>query len=130
MYLRRSYLMKVLVINCGSSSLKYQLFNMENEEALAQGLVERIGIDGSRLKHKTPSSDKKVIETPMDNHRVALKNVLDALVHEEYGAIDSLDEIEAVGHRVVHAGEKYSESVIVDDSVMEALKDCIEFQSP
>ena len=118
--------MKVLVINCGSSSLKYQLFNMDTEEALAQGLVERIGLEGARLKHETPSSDKKVIEKPMENHRVALKSVLDALVNETYGAIKSLDEIDAVGHRVVHAGEKYSESVVITEDVMDALKDCIE----
>jgi acetate kinase len=118
--------MKVLVINCGSSSLKYQLFNMDTEEALAQGLVERIGLEGARLKHETPSTDKKVIEQPMENHRVALKAVLDALVNEAYGALKSLDEIDAVGHRVVHAGEKYSESVIITEDVMDALKECIE----
>jgi acetate kinase len=119
-------LMKVLVINCGSSSLKYQLFNMDTEEALAQGLVERIGLEGARLKHETPSTEKKVIEQPMENHRVALKAVLDALVNETYGALGSLDEIDAVGHRVVHAGEKYSESVVITEDVMDALKDCIE----
>lgn len=118
--------MKVLVINCGSSSLKYQLFNMDTEEALAQGLVERIGLEGARLKHETPAFGKKVIEKEMKNHRIALKNVLEALVDEDYGAIESLDEIDAVGHRVVHAGEKYSESVVIDDEVMDALKDCIE----
>src|SRR6056297_2264106 len=118
--------MKVLVINCGSSSLKYQLFNMDTEEALAQGLVERIGLEGARLKHETPSTDKKVIEQPMENHRVALKSVLEALVNETYGALKSLDEIDAVGHRVVHAGEKYSESVVITDDVMDALKECIE----
>jgi len=118
--------MKVLVINCGSSSLKYQLFNMDTEEALAQGLVERIGLEGARLKHETPSTEKKVIEQPMENHRVALKSVLDALVNEEYGALKSLDEIDAVGHRVVHAGEKYSESVVITEDVMDALKECIE----
>lgn len=118
--------MKVLVINCGSSSLKYQLFNMNTEEALAQGLVERIGLEGARLKHETPSIEKRVIEQPMENHRVALKAVLDALVNEEYGALKSLDEIDAVGHRVVHAGEKYSESVVITEDVMDALKECIE----
>jgi acetate kinase len=118
--------MKVLVINCGSSSLKYQLFNMDTEDALAQGLVERIGLEGACLKHETPGTDKKVIEKPMENHRVALKSVLDALVNEEYGAIESLDEIDAVGHRVVHAGEKYSESVVITEDVMDALRDCIE----
>jgi acetate kinase len=118
--------MEVLVINCGSSSLKYQLFNMDTEDALAQGLVERIGLEGACLKHETPGTDNKVIEKPMENHRVALKSVLDALVNEEYGAIESLDEIDAVGHRVVHAGEKYSESVVITEDVMDALRDCIE----
>jgi acetate kinase len=99
---------------------------MDTEEALAQGLVERIGLEGARLKHETPSTGKKVIEQPMENHRVALKSVLDALVNEAYGALKSLDEIDAVGHRVVHAGEKYSESVVITDDVMDALKECIE----
>jgi len=99
---------------------------MDTEEALAQGLVERIGLEGARLKHETPSTDKKVIEQPMENHRVALKSVLEALVNETYGALKSLDEIDAVGHRVVHAGEKYSESVVITDDVMDALKECIE----
>jgi len=118
--------MKVLVINCGSSSLKYQLFNMDTEEALAQGLVERIGLEGACLKHETPTFGKKVIKKSMDDHRVALKYVLKVLVDEKHGAIKSLDEIEAVGHRVVHAGEKYSESVVITDDVMDALKECIE----
>ena len=118
--------MKILVINCGSSSLKYQFINMENEDVLAQGLVERIALKGSRLKHETPGFGKKVIEDEMPDHRVALKHVLDALVNEEYGAIKDLSEIDAVGHRVVHAGEKYASSVIITEDVMNALKECIE----
>ncbi|MEA1975195.1 MAG: acetate kinase [Bacillota bacterium] len=118
--------MKILVINCGSSSLKYQFINMENEDVLAQGLVERIALEGSRLKHETPKFGKKVIEDEMTDHRVALKHVLDALVNEEYGAIKDLSEIDAVGHRVVHAGEKYASSVIITEDVMNALKECIE----
>lgn len=118
--------MNVLVINCGSSSLKYQLFNMTDESVLAKGLVERIGIEGSRLKHEVEGKDKKTIEVSMKDHKEALAQVLDAIVHPEHGAIGSLTEINSVGHRVVHAGEKYSASVIVDDSVMAALEECIE----
>ena len=118
--------MNVLVINCGSSSLKYQLFNMSDESVLAKGLVERIGIEGSRLKHEVEGKDKKTIEVSMKDHKEALAQVLDAIVHPEHGAIGSLTEINSVGHRVVHAGEKYSASVIVDDSVMVALEECIE----
>lgn len=118
--------MKVLVINCGSSSLKYQLIDMSNESVLAIGLVERIGIDGSVLKHEIPGRDKEVIQQPMKDHKDALKLVLDALVNEEYGAIKSMDEINAVGHRVVHAGEKFADSVVITDEVVKALEDCIE----
>jgi len=118
--------MKILVINCGSSSLKYQLLNMENEDVLAQGLVERIGSENGKLKHETPAFGKKVIEDNMSDHRVALEYVLESLVNEEYGAIKSLKEIDAVGHRVVHAGEKFAESVIISEEVKDALKECIE----
>jgi len=118
--------MKILVINCGSSSLKYQLLDMENEDVLAQGLVERIGLENGRLKHETPKFGKKVIEDNMSDHRVALQHVLDSLVNEEYGAIKSLKEIDAVGHRVVHAGEKFAWSVVITEEVKDALKECIE----
>lgn len=118
--------MNVLVINCGSSSLKYQLIDMENENVLAIGLAERIGIEGSRVKHEVPNMDKVVIEKPMENHRDALKIVLEALVDENHGAIKELKEINAVGHRVVHGGEKFSGSVIIDDEVIAALEECIE----
>ncbi|MDO4799579.1 MAG: acetate kinase [Bacillota bacterium] len=118
--------MKILVINCGSSSLKYQLFDMTDETVLAKGLVERIGIEGSRLKAEGPTGEKKVIEVPMKDHKDALKHVLDALLDAEIGAVKSLNEIGAVGHRVVHAGEKYAHSVLVDDQVMKALEECIE----
>jgi len=119
------YKMKVLVINCGSSSLKYQLINMENEESLAQGLVERIGIEGSILTQKVPGKDKYIIEQPMKDHKDAIKLVLDALVDGTHGVIASMDEISAVGHRVVHGGEKYSESVVINDSVMASLEECV-----
>ncbi|HHY90514.1 MAG TPA: acetate kinase [Clostridiales bacterium] len=118
--------MNVLVINCGSSSIKYQLIDMNDENVLAKGLVERIGIEGSVLKHEVPGKDKVVIEKPMPDHKVALKLVLDALVDEAHGVIKGMDEINAVGHRVVHAGEKFSGSVIITDEVIQALEECIE----
>lgn len=117
--------MKVLVINCGSSSLKYQLINMENEESLAQGLVERIGIEGSILTQKVPGKDKYIVEVPMKDHTDAIKHVLDALVDVAHGVIKSMDEISAVGHRVVHGGEKYAESVVINDEVMASLEECV-----
>ncbi|NLV89087.1 MAG: acetate kinase, partial [Tissierellia bacterium] len=118
--------MKILVINCGSSSLKYQLLDMNGEKLLCKGLVERIGIEGSRIKHDTTGKDRVVIEEPMENHKVALGLVLKALVDENHGAIKSMDEIGAVGHRVVHGGETFSSSVIIDDEVMKVLYECAE----
>lgn len=118
--------MIVLVINCGSSSLKYQLLDMSDEHVLAKGLVERIGIEGSRIKHKPTGKEDVIIEKPMDNHKVALEMVLNSIVNPEYGVINSMDQIDAVGHRVVHGGEEFSKSVIIDDKVMKAIKDCIE----
>ncbi|SDX06901.1 acetate/propionate family kinase [Tepidimicrobium xylanilyticum] len=118
--------MNILVINCGSSSLKYQLLDMKEEQVLAKGLVERIGIEGSRIKHTTTGKDQVTIEEPMKDHKKALEMVLNALVDSEYGAIKSMDEIEAVGHRVVHGGEKFANSVIIDDEVMKAIRECIE----
>lgn len=118
--------MNVLVINCGSSSLKYQLIDMENEEVLAKGLVERIGIEGSRVKHTTVGKEQVIIEEPMKDHRRALELVLNALVDENYGAIKSMDDIYAVGHRVVHGGEEFADSVVIDDKVMEALNACVD----
>lgn len=115
--------MKVLVINCGSSSLKYQLIDMSNEEALAQGLVERIGMDGSILTQKVEGKNKYIIETPMKDHQVAIELVLKSLVDETYGVIKSMDEISSVGHRVVHGGEKYAASVIIDEEVLKNLQD-------
>lgn len=118
--------MKVLVVNCGSSSLKYQLIDMTDESVLAKGLVERIGIEGSVLKHEATGKEKKVIEEPMKDHKKALQLVLEALIHPEHGAIADMKEIDAVGHRVVHAGEKFSDSVIIDEAVIAALEECIE----
>ena len=118
--------MNILVINCGSSSLKYQLIDMGDDSVLAKGLVERIGIEGSVIKHDTTGKDRVTIQEPMKDHKKALELVLDAIANKEYGAIKSMDEIGAVGHRVVHGGEKFSESVIIDDDVMKAIEDCIE----
>ena len=117
--------MKTLVINCGSSSLKYQLIDMATEKSMVQGLVERIGIEGSILTQKIEDRDKYIINTPMKDHKDAIKLVLEALVDKENGIIKSMDEIGAVGHRVVHGGEKYSESVIITDEVIQSIKDCI-----
>ena len=113
--------MKVLVINCGSSSLKYQLIDMRNEESLAQGLVERIGIEGSILTQKVEGKDKYVVETPIKDHQDAIELVLKSLVDEKHGVIKSMDEISAVGHRVVHGGEKYASSVVLDENVIKNL---------
>ncbi|MBP5489954.1 MAG: acetate kinase [Lachnospiraceae bacterium] len=115
--------MKVLVVNCGSSSLKYQLIDSETEQALAVGLCERIGIDG-RLKHTPAGGEKVVLEDALPNHEVAIKNVLAALTNPEYGVIKDLSEIGAVGHRVVHGGEKFTKSVLIDDAVIAGIKEC------
>ena len=117
--------MKILVINCGSSSLKYQLIDMSTEESMVQGLVERIGIEGSILTQKVEGKDKYIINTNIKDHKDAIKLVLEALVDSIHGVIKSMDEISAVGHRVVHGGEKYSDSVLIDDEVLKSIKDCI-----
>ncbi|WP_313164720.1 acetate kinase [Sedimentibacter sp.] len=118
--------MNVLVINCGSSSLKYQLINMNDESVLAKGLVERIGIEGSVLKHEKTGQNKVVIEEVMKNHKDAINLVLKALVDENHGAVKDLSEVDAVGHRVVHGGEKFAGSVVITDEVVNAMKECIE----
>ena len=114
--------MKVLVINCGSSSLKYQLIDSETEKALAVGLCERIGIDG-RLNHTPAGGEKVVIESDMPDHEVAIRMVIDALVNKDYGVIGDLKEIDAVGHRLVHGGEKFTSSVIIDDEVIAGVEE-------
>lgn len=116
--------MKILVINAGSSSLKYQLIDMETEKVLAKGLCERIGISGSKLNHTPAGKEKIVIEQDMKNHSDAIKMVLEALTNSEYGVISSMDEITAVGHRVVHGGEFFSKSVRIDDNVKKAVDQC------
>ena len=115
--------MNVLIINCGSSSLKYQLINSDTEEVLAKGLCERIGIDG-RLVYQKEGCDKEVTEASMPTHKEAIKMVLDALINDKTGAIKSLKEIEAVGHRVVHGGEKFASSVVIDEEVIKAVEEC------
>ena len=117
--------MKILVINAGSSSLKYQLIDMDSRAVLAKGLCERIGIDGSRLNHTPAGGEKVVIESPMPSHADAIKLVIDALVDEKHGVIKSMSEIGAVGHRVVHGGEKFSGSVVIDEAVKEGMRECI-----
>ncbi len=117
--------MKILVINCGSSSLKYQLFDMDNESVLAKGLVERIGIEGSQIKHTKTGMDAIVTQTPIPDHKVAIKLVLDALTDKQHGVLSSLSELSAVGHRVVHGGEDFASSVKLDAKVMEAVKRCV-----
>ena len=119
--------MKILVINCGSSSLKYQLIDMEHEEVMAKGLCERIGIEGSKLTHKPAGKDTCVVEKAMPDHKVAVQMVLDALVDPVCGVVSDVSEITAVGHRVVHGGQKYVGSVVVDDNVIKAIDECADF---
>ena len=120
--------MKVLVINAGSSSLKYQLIDMEGEKLLAKGLCERIGIDG-HLKHTPLVGDKPVFneDIPLPSHAEAIAAVIDKLTSAEYGVVSSMHEIDAVGHRVVHGGEKFASSVLITDEVMAALEECTPF---
>ena len=118
--------MKILVINCGSSSLKYQLFDMDNEEVLVKGLVERIGIDGSRLK-QAKSDDEYIVEEDMKDHTEAVKHVFEAVTDKENGVISDLSEIDAVGHRFVHGGEKITKSVVIDEEVKKAVKEYSKF---
>ncbi|QJA09200.1 acetate kinase [Romboutsia sp. CE17] len=119
--------MKVLVLNCGSSSLKYQLIDMSNEAVLCVGLVERIGIEGSILKQEKDGVEGKyIVEQPMKNHEDAIKLVLDAVLDPTYGGVKEMSEIEAVGHRVVHGGEKFASSVVITEEVENTIKECID----
>ncbi|MBC9783351.1 acetate kinase [Heliobacterium chlorum] len=110
--------MIILVINSGSSSLKYQVFDMQNETLLAKGLVERIGLNGSLLTHRPSGKNPVVMETDIPNHDTAIQMTVDALIHEEYGVIKSLREINAVGHRVAHGGDKFSDSAVIDEKAL------------
>ena len=116
--------MNVLVVNCGSSSLKYQLLDMTTETELAKGLFEKIGDQDAIFTHKRPNADKLERIEPILNHKEALRILLDILVDAEFGVISSMDEIDAVGHRVVHGGEKFADSVLITPAVMEALEEC------
>lgn len=118
--------MKILVVNCGSSSIKYQLFNMEDESVLAKGLLERIGLEGSVLTHQPAGKEKVVINGDVENHSVGIKLVLDALTDPSHGVIKSMKEIDAVGHRVVHGAERFADSVLITPQVMDALEECIQ----
>jgi acetate kinase len=118
--------MNILVINTGSSSLKYQLINMSNESVLAKGVCDRIGLEHSFLKHTKVGSDSVVIEKDLYNHKVAIQEVISALTHEKHGVIKSMSEISAVGHRIVHGGEKFKESVIIDEDVINVIRECVE----
>lgn len=117
--------MKILVLNCGSSSLKYQLFDMPQERVAAKGLVERIGIEGSRIKHTKTDMNTTVRDVNIPNHKVALKYVVDLLLDGDAGVMKSLSELGAAGHRVVHGGEKFASSVVIDDDVIQAVDECV-----
>lgn len=116
--------MNILVINCGSSSLKYQLINSDTEAVLAKGLCERIGIEGSQITYQPAGGDKEVTSAPMPTHTQAIQLVLNALTNENNGVIKSLDEVGAVGHRVVHGGEKFTTSTLLNDEAMKAIEEC------
>lgn len=118
--------MKILVVNCGSSSLKYQLIDMDNESVIAKGLCERIGIEGSKLTHQPAGKDKYELDSPMPDHKVAIQLVMDALQDKDHGVISSVDEISAIGHRVLHGGTTYSESIVVDEDVKRVIRECFD----
>ncbi|MBQ1483707.1 MAG: acetate kinase [Eubacterium sp.] len=118
--------MKILVINCGSSSLKYQVLDMTDESLLCKGLVERIGMEGSVINHTKTGEDKIVKEVPMKDHKDAIAQVLAAIQDPEHGVVKDMSEIGAVGHRVVHGGENYADSVLIDDDVIKVMEQCVE----
>ncbi len=116
--------MNILVLNCGSSSVKYKLIDVDSKKTLAEGGVEKVGLPGSFLKFKLPDGEKKTIEMPIPDHKKAINDILNILTDPTYGCIKSFDEINAVGHRVVHGGEKFNKSVKIDDEVIEKIKEC------
>ena len=118
--------MKILVLNCGSSSIKYKLFNMKSKEVLAQGVVEKIGLKGSFLKFPLPNGDKVVLEGEILEHHAGIEYILGVLTSPKYGCIESLDELDAVGHRVVHGGEQFNSSVLITDEVITKMEECID----
>jgi acetate kinase len=117
--------MKVLVINSGSSSVKYQLIDTENQKYSAKGLVDRIGLKDSQLKHQHANGKKYEFSGVINDHQMAIEYVLAALTNKKYGVISTLDEIDAVGHRLVHGGEHFSGSVLITPEIMEVLNECI-----
>ena len=118
--------MKILVLNCGSSSIKYKLFEMESKEIIAQGGVEKIGMKGSFLKFTLPDGQKVMLEGEILEHRAGIEYIMGVMLSEKYGCIESLEEIKAVGHRVVHGGERFNSSVLITEEVIEMLNECIE----
>jgi len=118
--------MKILVLNCGSSSIKYKLFDMDSKEVMAQGGIERIGLQGSFLKFALPNGEKVILEREIPEHTVGIEFVLETLTGERYGCISSLDDITAVGHRVVHGGEKFNSSVLITQDVVDQMVQCSE----
>lgn len=118
--------MKILVVNAGSSSVKYQVFDMTDESVLAKGLIDRVGIPGTTLEHKAMGKDEVVIKQDLPDHTAGMELVLQVLINPDYGVLKSMDDIAAVGHRVVHGGEEFAESVIINDRVKQVIKDCFE----
>lgn len=118
--------MNVLVLNCGSSSLKYQLIDMNTKSVLAKGICEKIGIEGSSLTHKPTGKDNLVVNQNMPDHKSAVKLVMDALLDKKYGVVSSMDEIQAVGHRVLHGGKFYSESIVINEDVKRVIRECFD----
>jgi len=118
--------MKIIVINCGSSSIKYQLFDMTKNEVIAKGLVDKIGLHGSYIKHERNDGDKVRLEGEIVDHQIGIEYMLGLLISKKRGSIKSFDEIHAVGHRVVHGGEKFQSSALIDENVMAGIKDCVD----
>lgn len=122
----KEQIMNILVINCGSSSLKFQLINADTEKMIAKGICERIGIEGSKISYTPDGGKKEEQVTPMENHTDAIRLVLSALTNDKTGVVESLDEISAVGHRIVHGGEKFAQSTLIDQEVIDAITECNE----
>jgi acetate kinase len=118
--------MKIIVLNCGSSSIKYQLFDMPSQKVIAKGLVDKIGLKGSIVKHEREDGVKASLEGEIFDHKLGIEYVLGILLSDKYGSIKSLEEINAVGHRVVHGGERYGGSVRINDSVIDALEETVD----
>ena len=116
--------MKILVINCGSSSLKFQLINSDDDTVMAKGLCERIGSEGSQMEYAANGGEKEIIKVDMPDHAAAAENVINTLIDKDKGVIGDLSQIDAVGHRIVHGGEKFASSVIIDDEVIKAIEEC------